>query len=204
MGSVIPRRIRSRASEEKKMDGIVSAQPAGGSHFSHIEALVSSVVTLLDTAKLEIDENREAAKATLGRASLLLRVEIDRRPPAHSHAVGRRLLPWQARRVREYIDAHIGTRILISNLSAIAKRSEAHFARAFKQTFGSTPHSYLMRRRVEFASHLMRVSDDSLSDIAGACGFTDQAHFCRLFRKCVGQSPAAWRRERCEPCLAAS
>jgi AraC family transcriptional regulator len=186
------------------MDGIVSAQPSGGSHFSEIQALVSSVVTLLDTAKLEIDENREAAKATLGRASLLLRVEIERRPVTQNRAQGRSLLPWQARRVREYIETHFGTRILISNLSAVAKRSEAHFARAFKQTFGLTPHTYLMRRRVEFASHLMRVSDDSLSDIAGACGFTDQAHFCRLFRKCVGQSPAAWRRERCEPLPALS
>jgi AraC family transcriptional regulator len=187
-------------SEEKKMDSILPPQPAPEeSHFSEMQALVSSVVTLLDLAKLEIDEDREAAKATIGRASSLLRIEIDRRSPAHGQAFGTPLLAWQARRVREYIDAHIGTRILISNLSAIAKRSEAHFARAFKQTFGLTPHAYVVRRRVEIASHLMRVSEDSLSNIACACGFTDQAHFCRLFRQCVGQSPAAWRRERCEP-----
>jgi AraC-like DNA-binding protein len=43
----------------------------------------------------------------------------------------------------------------------------------------------------------MRVSDDSLSTIALTCGFADQAHLSRLFRQCVGQSPAAWRRERC-------
>jgi AraC-like DNA-binding protein len=109
---------------------------------------------------------------------------------------GRGLLLWQARRVREYIDAHIATRILISDLSEVVQRSDSHFARAFKQTFGLAPHAYLVRRRVEFAGHLMCVSHASLSDIALACGFTDQAHLCRLFRQCMGQSPGAWRRER--------
>ena len=111
-------------------------------------------------------------------------------------APARALLAWQSRRVREYIDAHIGTRILISDLSEAARRSEAHFARGFKQTFGRTPHAYVMRRRIEFACHSMRVSEDSLGAIAAACGFTDQAHFCRLFRRYVGQSPGAWRREQ--------
>jgi AraC-like DNA-binding protein len=120
-------------------------------------------------------------------------------PPTPTATPTRPLLAWQSRRVREYIDAHIGTRILISDLSDAARRSEAHFARGFKQTFGQTPHAYVMRRRIEFARHLMRVSEDSLGDIAAACGFTDQAHFCRLFRRYVGQSPGAWRRERCEP-----
>jgi len=110
-----------------------------------------------------------------------------------------RLLPWQSRRVREFIDGRIGTRILISDLSAIAKLSESHFARAFKSTFGQTPHAYLVRRRVELASQLMRAGGNSLSDIALTCGFSDQAHLCRLFRRCIGQSPAAWRRARCEP-----
>ena len=119
-------------------------------------------------------------------------------PATHTAAPTRPLLAWQSRRVREYIDAHISTRILISDLSDAARRSEAHFARGFKQTFGQTPHAYVMRRRIEFACHSMRVSEDSLGDIAAACGFTDQAHFCRLFRRYLGQSPGAWRREHCE------
>lgn len=131
--------------------------------------LVSGVMTVPDTAKLE-----------------------------GNRAAGSPLLAWQARRVREYIDAHIGERILISDLSAVAQRSDAHFARSFKQTFGKTPHAYVVRRRVEFAGHLMRVGTDSLSEIALACGFADQAHLSRQFRQCMGQSPAAWRRGRCD------
>jgi AraC family transcriptional regulator len=117
----------------------------------------------------------------------------------HSQEAQPALLPWQSRRVREYIDTRIGRRIMICDLSAIVKLSESHFARAFKCAFGQTPHAYLVRRRVEFASHLMLATANSLSDIAFTCGFSDQAHLCRLFRRCVGQSPAAWRRSRWEP-----
>jgi AraC family transcriptional regulator len=92
----------------------------------------SYVMTLLDTAKQELEENRDAAKATIGRVASLLRIEIERQPPGHSPEAQAALLPWQSRRVRDYIDTRIGRRILISDLSAIAKLSESHFARAFK------------------------------------------------------------------------
>ena len=181
------------------MDSILTAgAPSAGTSSSEIYALVMSVVTLLDTAKREVDTNRAAAKASIVRASMLLQVEVNRQSPLDSHATRGPLLAWQSRRVREYMDAHLDGRILVSDLSEVARRSPAHFARAFKLTFGQTPHSYIMLRRIEVATHLMRVSDKSLSDIAAACGFTDQAHLCRLFRQRVGQSPAAWRRERCE------
>jgi AraC-like DNA-binding protein len=81
-------------------------------------------------------------------------------------------------------------------MSGIVQRSEAHFARAFKKTFGLSPHAYVLQRRLEQASHLMLVSDNSLCDIALACGMTDQAHLCKIFRQMTGQTPAAWRRER--------
>jgi AraC-like DNA-binding protein len=81
-------------------------------------------------------------------------------------------------------------------LSAVVQRSEAHFALAFKKTLGLSPHAYVLQRRLEKASYLMLASDDSLSDIALACGMTDQAHLCKVFRQLTGQTPAAWRRER--------
>jgi AraC-like DNA-binding protein len=154
-------------------------------------------VDLLNTAKRELDVNREAARASISRASSLLWVEINKDFERSSGHDGRRaMLGWQIRRVSDYIDAHLGGRILVSDLSAIAQRSEAHFARAFKMTFGVSPHAYMLRRRVERASHLMLVSDNSLSDIALACGMADQAHLCKIFRQLTGQTPAAWRRAR--------
>jgi transcriptional regulator GlxA family with amidase domain len=89
------------------------------------------------------------------------------------------LLEWQIRRVREYIDAHIGSRVLVSDLSHIAQRSEARFTRAFERTFGETPHAYLTRLRLELASRVMLATNTPLTDIALTCGFTDQAHLRR-------------------------
>jgi AraC-like DNA-binding protein len=162
-----------------------------------LQALVSSVVDLLNAAKRQLDVNREAARASISRASSLLCVEIDkdleRTPSRHGHSA---LLRWQSQRVSDYVDAHLHRRILVSDLSAIVQRSEAHFARAFKKTFGLTPHAYVLRRRLEKASHLMLASDNCLSDIALACGMTDQAHLCKIFRQMTGRTPGAWRRER--------
>jgi AraC family transcriptional regulator len=162
---------------------------------TELQALVCSVVDLLNTAKRQLDINREAARVSISRASSLLCVEvnkdIERRSPGHCSLLG-----WQIRRVTDHIDAHLGGRILVSDLCAIIRRSEAHFSRAFKRTFGVSPHLYILRRRIEKASHLMLVSDDSLSDIALACGLADQSHLCKTFRQIYGRTPAAWRRER--------
>jgi AraC-like DNA-binding protein len=182
------------------MDSNLSQEPTSEeTDSSEIRRLVSSVMVLLDIAKLEVDTNRAAAKASITRASSLLRVEIDRQSSRNNRTTAYgSLLSWQTRRVREYIDAHISSRILISDLSGIVQRSVSHFTRLFKQTFGQTPHAYLLRRRVELAGHLMLVSDASLSDIAYNCGLADHAHLCKLFRQYTGQSPGAWRREHRE------
>jgi AraC family transcriptional regulator len=164
---------------------------------SDLQALVFSVVDLLNTATRQLDTNREAARASISRASSLLWVQANKDFELEQSRASRgALLGWQIRRVCEYIDSRLSGRILVSDLSAIARRSEAHFARAFKRTFRVSPHAYVLRRRVEKASHLMLVSDDCLSDIALACGMTDQAHLCNIFRQLMGQTPAAWRRER--------
>jgi AraC family transcriptional regulator len=81
-------------------------------------------------------------------------------------------------------------------LSAVARRSPAHFSRSFKLTFGEPPHAYVVKRRLEKACHLMVTSSASLSEITLNGGFSDQAHLCKLFRRAFGQSPASWRRER--------
>jgi AraC-like DNA-binding protein len=116
-----------------------------------------------------------------------------RRP---SRASGARLLSWQARRIHEYIEAHLGQRILVSDLSGVIQRTEAHFSRAFKRTFGRSPHAYLMSRRLEWAAQLMLSGNSPLCEIALRCGFTDQAHLCKQFRQHKGTTPAAWRRAR--------
>jgi AraC-like DNA-binding protein len=115
-------------------------------------------------------------------------------PCGAAHGGG--LAGWQVSRVRAFVDDHLSESLKVKNLSDVARLSAAYFSRAFKKSFGTSPHTYLMQRRVERARHLMLTSDAKLSDIALTCGFTDQAHLCKLFRRTTGQSPAAWRHER--------
>lgn len=157
--------------------------------------LASSLVQLLEVARREFEHDREAAKASLATASTMLQSEIERYSGAsQSRTAG--LAGWQIARVRTFIDKNLHRTIHTQDLSAVARRSPAHFSRSFKLTFGEPPHAYVVKRRLEKACHLMITSSASLSEIALSVGFSDQAHLCRLFRQAFGQSPAGWRRER--------
>jgi AraC family transcriptional regulator len=161
-----------------------------------LRELVSSVFSLLDIASQEALTDQALARASLDRAFLLLQEQIELHlTSARRGARGKGLLDWQARRVGEHIEKNIGTPIHVSDMSALVQLSEAYFARAFKRTYGKTPHSYVIGRRLDQASHHLLNGHASISDIALECGFTDQAHLCKLFRRRMGQSPAAWRKE---------
>ena len=155
---------------------------------------VHHVISLLDAAIHQLYRKEKAAQGTLLEAASLLRQQIDPPAPQESPDARERLLAWQARKVRDYIDSHITGPVLVADLCALVQRSPAHFARSFKRTFGEPPHSFVVRRRVELAAQYMLTTDASLSDIALQCGFTDQAHFGKCFRQATGQTPAAWRR----------
>jgi len=152
------------------------------------------VISLLEAAVGQLHGQEHPAQGTLLEAASLLRRQVH--PPAAGEVPdGReRLLAWQARKVRDYIDRHITGTILVADLCALVRRSEAHFSRSFKRTFGESPHSFVVRRRVDLAAQYMLTTDAFLSDIALRCGFTDQAHLCKRFRQAAGQTPAAWRR----------
>jgi AraC family transcriptional regulator len=155
------------------------------------------VITLLETALGQLQNQVHPAQGVLGEATSLLRQQIDL-PAARVVPEERGRLPaWQVRKVRDYIDSHISGPLLVADLCALLQRSEAHFARTFKRTVGESPHAFIVRRRVELAAQYMLTTDASLSEIALRCGFSDQAHLSRQFRQAAGQTPAAWRRAQC-------
>lgn len=103
------------------------------------------------------------------------------------------LAPRTLGRVREYIETHLDERISIESLAAVAGLSLFHFARAFKQSEGITPHDYLIKRRVKRVMELLAGTDLPLSEIAPAVGFSDQSHCARRFREHVGVCPRDYR-----------
>jgi AraC family transcriptional regulator len=157
---------------------------------------MSRVIALLNAAIGHLDEEQAAHGAIL-EATLLLRSQADPKPADDEADDGKeRLLAWQARKVLDYIDGHIAGRVPVADLCAQVCRSEAHFSRAFRGTFGCSPHAFVVRRRVALAAKYMLQTDMSLSDIALGCGFVDQPHLSKHFRMATGKTPAAWRRAK--------
>jgi AraC family transcriptional regulator len=176
-------------------EDLQTTPPASSPAVDHeqFHVVASSLARLLETATRELERDRSAAKASLVAASHILQAEIERCSGENGSSNGG-LAAWQIARVRAYIDSNLHRTIHIRDLSAIARRSPAHFSRQFKLAVGKSPHAYVVRRRLEKACHLMITTATSLSEIALRVGFSDQAHLCRLFRRAFGQSPANWRR----------
>jgi AraC family transcriptional regulator len=158
------------------------------------QVVANSVAQLLETARCELERDRATAKASLATASSILRSEIERWSGANGSGRGG-LAGWQIARVRAFIDENLHRTIHIRDLSAVARRSTAHFSRSFKQAFGESPYAYVVRRRLERACHLMMTGSDTLAEIALRVGFSDQSHLCKRFRQAFGQSPSRWRRD---------
>jgi AraC family transcriptional regulator len=155
---------------------------------------VHHVIVLLDVAVRQIDNLDESAKCAIIRAKSLLCKQVEPGLTQETPDQPGRLLSWQARKVRHYIDEHISETLSVADLAALLNWSEAHFSRSFKQAFGESPYAFVIRRRVDRASQYMMETDLPLKDIALRCGFVDQSHLCRIFRQSMGDTPAAWRR----------
>src|SRR3981081_2103430 len=147
------------------MEGLQTTEPdsslAADQQF-HIVA--NSLAQLLETATRELARDREAAKASLATASHILQAEIERCSGANGSSRGG-LAAWQILRVRAYIDSNLHRTIHIRDLSAVARRSPAHFSRKFKLAVGESPHAFVVRMRLERACHLMITRAASLSSI---------------------------------------
>jgi AraC family transcriptional regulator len=106
------------------------------------------------------------------------------------------LAPWQERRCKELMNARLADQLSLNELAKQCRLSISHFARAFRQTTGESPHRWLLKRRIEAAKELLISSERGISEVALDCGFTDQSHLTRVFSVMVGAPPGVWRRGR--------
>ena len=167
-------------------------QAAASTYSPYSAAGAPVIAELLANAQRTLGSDMEAARSYVVRVAALLNGElaaVERRA-----TVSGGLAPWQAKRIEAFIEKNLDATISVESMAGLVRLSAGHFGRAFKDSFGETPHTYVMRRRVERAKRLMLNSREPLSQIAIACGFADQAHFSNLFRKQVGATPNAWRR----------
>jgi AraC family transcriptional regulator len=157
---------------------------------------------LVRRAMTFLESDREAALRCLSDASALLRSDSPHldtsAPPASDTLRPGSLARWQTKRTLAYIEANLGSKMAISDLADVVAFSKSHFSRAFKRSLGLSPMAYVTSRRVERAKLMMTSSREQLTEIALACGFADQSHLNRSFRRLVGVSPGFWRRNNAE------
>ena len=102
---------------------------------------------------------------------------------------------WQKRAVVGYIEEHLGEQICLVTLAQLARLSQHHFCRAFKQSFGIPPHQYQVRRRIEQAKLLLADPSISITDVGFTVGYSQTSSFSVAFRKITGWTPSEYRRE---------
>ena len=98
------------------------------------------------------------------------------------------------RRVRVYIDGHIGEHISLDELARQAGVSRFHFARQFRLSTGESPMGYLRRVRIERSKSILQSRETTIAEVAVRLGFSDQSHFTRIFGRLVGVSPGSFAR----------
>jgi transcriptional regulator GlxA family with amidase domain len=107
-------------------------------------------------------------------------------------------------RAKDRMDAASHEEWPVRRLARVSGVSEAHFARSFKEAYGVPPHRYLLTRRIERATALLRESDSSITEIAFQTGWSSLGTFGRTFRDITGESPGGLRaREKTPPAAAA-
>jgi AraC family transcriptional regulator len=167
------------------------------SSFEPFADIPAAVPGLIDAAVAAFDADRDTSRRYLLRALALLRA---RRKAGVDNAIAWEpslrggLATWQLNRVVDFIEAHMAEKIRASDLARLINVSVGQLFRAFKVSVGVTLFHYIARRRLEVARTMLRTTNEPLSQIAVACGLSDQSHFCRVFHRIMGVSPAAWRR----------
>jgi transcriptional regulator GlxA family with amidase domain len=96
-------------------------------------------------------------------------------------------------RAKDRMDAASHEAWPVRRLARVSNVSAAHFARSFKEAFGVPPHRYLLTRRIERATALLRDTDLSITEVAFQTGWASLGTFGRIFRDITGESPGTMR-----------
>ncbi len=163
--------------------------PVVGARSPAVAALAGLLAEGLDDAtdvgRLALDSLGRALLAALAR-------DHTTAPPSGPGAPGG-LSPAQLDRVLRHVEEHLAGPVGVADLAARAHVSEFHFSRLFRAATGTSPHRYVVQRRVARARELLTGTDLTVAQVAVRCGFADQSHLTRHTRRLLGAPPGALR-----------
>ncbi|SFI12013.1 AraC-type DNA-binding protein [Bosea sp. OK403] len=175
-----PRLLREALGEEARALPFISAAVSSDPRL--VRAIARGLQAI--EAPLAVDE---AEDIVLGLAEALLALD-----PSAARPVGSRHAQAASERVRRFLDAHLERVVTSGELEAVAGLDRFALARHFRASFGTSPYNYLVMRRLDRARAMLR-SGLEIADVAAGCGFADQSHLTRQFRRAFGVTPGRWR-----------
>jgi AraC-like DNA-binding protein len=179
-----------RAAATDLSDGADRPAPGFGPVIVDDPALARCLLAAHVASKDEPDALARDSALTSALAALLRR-HADPRPLPRAGAEQRRIA-----RVTAMMRAEPERPFALEDLAAAAGLSRFHFLRVFSKATGQTPHAFLVNQRVNRAQEMLRAGERP-AEVAVACGFADQPHLTRLFRRIVGVTPGQYARAVC-------
>lgn len=109
------------------------------------------------------------------------------------------LPPWLLHVIERHVEQHLGERIPLARLAALASMPVDHFVRVFARATGSTPQRWILQRRLDAARERLQHGADPVGVVVRECGFAGAPHLAAAFRRRCGVTPTAFRRARPVP-----
>jgi len=122
---------------------------------------------------------------------ILLLMQTEDRPLVTQ--IMRSLFSERSFNFKDTIEAYLFTPATVENLAALTNTSLSTFKREFLKHYGTTPHRYIMERRIEKVAHMLNMSDAAIGQIGYQCGFTSPSHLTRAFKAKYKMTPTQYR-----------
>jgi AraC family transcriptional regulator len=161
-------------------------------HFTKPDPLIHQIALTLNS---ELVSNSRCSRLYIESATTMLAAHLLK----HYCVFKSRLLEYDGlpkyklNQALQYINAHLERDLKLGEIAEAVGMSQYYFLRLFKQSMGVTPYQYVLYLRVERAKPLLKQTKLTISDVAIECGFANQSHFTKLFRKMLGMTPKAYR-----------
>ncbi|MFB2893513.1 helix-turn-helix domain-containing protein [Aerosakkonemataceae cyanobacterium BLCC-F50] len=163
--------------------------------FAKPDPIIASIATALKT---ELESDGIGGKfyvesAITFLAAHLLQHHCSRTQLFKNYGDG--LPKYRFREAIAYINEHLSEEISLEAIANHLHISQHYFCHLFKQSMGISPYQYVLRQRIEKAKQLLKQRKLTIVDVAMECGFANQTHFTKHFRKLTGTTPRAYREQ---------
>lgn len=177
--------------QTSNMSGIAKTEPATTCN----AALLSAITSFLAAAGQQTESQQHLVAMIRGiidghDAASKASLSSDDKPRTERIHITKRKLSD----IIQFVLENLEERIDLLDICRVAGLSASHLCRVMKIDTGLTPYSFVLRVRVDCARQMLLTTKLPLAEIALACGFSNQSHFCTTFKKFTGQTPGQFRR----------